>query len=635
MCGITGIFSVEGREIKESWIVDSLKSLSKRGPDNQSYQSFPNACLGHARLSIIDTSSAANQPFSDPNRDWTMVFNGEIFNFKELKTDLEKKGIQFHTNSDTEVLLELYKFYGKDCLNQLNGFWAFAIYNHKEQSLFVARDRYGIKPLYYALVDGYFYFGSEMKAIMPLPFKKHLDKEALNLYFQLNYIPGPLSIFSEVKKLLPGYCIDIKNGNVNFEQFYKIPYQKDQISPIANDYEAQKKKLKELMEDSVRLRMIADVPLGAFLSGGIDSSVVVSQASKFTKNLNTFSIGFADNAFFDETVYANIVAKKYQTNHTVFKLKNEELFESLHEILDYIDEPFADSSALLVNLLSKYTRKHVTVALSGDAGDELFAGYNKHHGEYTIRNGGWKAQSVSLLGPVWKMLPKSRHGKFGNLFRQLERFALGMSLSQEERHWRWCCFLNDDEVRKLINSKYHPDPQIIKEVKASFLKYFTPGGDLNETLLADMNLVLPYDMLTKVDSMSMRNSLEVRVPFLDYRIVEFAFSLPVSSKIDNTIKKKIVQEAFREELPDELFNRPKRGFEVPLLQWFRTDLKGDILNKYLDQAAIKEAGIFNENAIESIKKRLFSNDPGDVHAQIWALIVFQNWLEKYRSYISL
>jgi asparagine synthase (glutamine-hydrolysing) len=277
----------------------------------------------------------------------------------------------------------------------------------------------------------------------------------------------------------------------------------------------------------------------------------------------------------------------------------------------------------------------VTVALSGDAGDELFAGYNKHHGEYTIRNGGWKAQSVSLLRPVWKMLPKSRHGKFGNLFRQLERFALGMSLSQEERHWRWCCFLNDDEVRKLINSKYHPDPQIIKEVKASFLKYFTPGGDLNETLLADMNLVLPYDMLTKVDSMSMRNSLEVRVPFLDYRIVEFAFSLPVSSKIDNTIKKKIVQEAFREELPDELFNRPKRGFEVPLLQWFRTDLKGDILNKYLNQAAIKEAGIFNENAIESIKKRLFSNDPGDVHAQIWALIVFQNWLEKYRSYISL
>ncbi len=634
MCGITGIYSLKGKEIKDEWIEGSLKSLAKRGPDNQSYKSFPNACLGHARLSILDTSSAANQPFTDAENQWTIIFNGEIFNFQELRALLEKKGVKFRTTGDTEVLLELYKAYGKECLNMLNGFWAFAVYNHQKQDIFIARDRFGIKPLYYAFSDGYLFFGSEMKAIFPFPFEKHLDKEALSLYFQLNYIPGPLSIISEVKKLLPGYCISIQGEAVKFEQFYKIPYDKDSKG-FQGDYEAQKKKLKELMEDSVRLRMVADVPLGAFLSGGIDSSVVVSQAAKFTKHLNTFSIGFADNAFFDETPYANIVAKKYNTNHTVFKLKNEDLFESLHELLDYIDEPFADSSALLVNILSKYTRKHVTVSLSGDAGDELFAGYNKHQGEYTLRNGGWKAEAVSLLEPVWKMLPKSRHGKYGNLFRQLERFAIGMKLSKAERYWRWCCFLDDAAVKKLIAVNFHPDASAVNEIKAAFLKYFSAEGDMNEVLLADVNLVLPYDMLTKVDSMSMRNSLEVRVPFLDYRIVEFAFSLPVSSKIDGTMKKKIVQDAFRDELPEELYNRPKRGFEVPLLQWFRTDLKGDILNRYLSQSVIREAGIFNEEAIESIKTKLFSGNPGDVHAQIWALIVFQNWLEKYRSYIIL
>lgn len=633
MCGITGVYSLEGKVIEEKWVENSLSSLVKRGPEFQSVKSFSNAVLGHARLSIFDTSSAANQPFTDESNRWTIVFNGSIFNFKELRIELEQKGVSFRTTGDTEVLLELYKAYGKDCLNRLNGFWTFAIYNHENKSVFIARDRFGIKPLYYSLTNDFLFFGSEVKALMHFPFKKHIDKEALNLYFQFNYIPGPLSIISEIKKLLPGHCISINNKDVQFEQFYKVPYEKENV--FQGDYESQKQRLRELMEDSVKLRLLSDVPLGAFLSGGIDSSVVVSQATKFTKHLNTFSIGFSDNDFFDETPYANLVAKKYNTNHTVFKLSNEDLFESLHEVLDYVDEPYADSSALLINILSKYTRKQVTVALSGDAGDELFAGYNKHKGEYIIRNGGWKSEVVSLLGPVWKLLPKSRHGKFGNLFRQLERFAIGMNLSSEERYWRWCCFIDDGAVKNLLTSNYHADAQIIDGIKSTFLKYFTPNGDMNEVLLADVNLVLPYDMLTKVDSMSMRNSLEVRTPFLDYRIVEFAFSLPVSSKIDSLMKKKIIQDAFRDDLPVELYNRPKRGFEVPLLQWFRTDLKDDILNRYLSLKSIRESNILNEQAIEEIKKRLFSNNPGDVHAQIWALIVFQKWLEKYRDNIEL
>ena len=632
MCGISGIYSIKDLNLETEWMEKSLSTLAKRGPDFHSIIQYSNAILGHARLSIIDTSSTSNQPFTDNSGDWTIIFNGEIFNFQELRKNLEDHGVQFRTTGDTEVLLELYKMYGKECLQMLNGFWAFAIYNQRDKSIFLCRDRYGIKPLYFAYLSGCLYFGSEIKALLPFPFQKHISKEALNLYFQLNYIPGENSIISEIKRLLPGHYIEIKEGKFHLNRYYEIPYNKDSYTSAS--YEAQQARLKELVADSVRKRLISDVPLGAFLSGGIDSSVIVSQAAKYTNHLNTFSIGFEENAFFDETVYANLVAKKFGTNHTVFKLKNEDLFESLHEILDYIDEPFADSSALLVNLLSKYTKKHVTVALSGDAGDELFAGYNKHQGEYTLRNGGWKTEAVSLLNPLWKILPKSRHSKYGNLFRQLERFSIGMRLSQEERYWRWCCFLDDKALKTLLKKNYHPRPEIIRDIKQSFLKYFSKDGDMNELLLADVNLVLPYDMLTKVDSMSMRNSLEVRAPFLDYRIVAFAFSLPLSSKIDANMKKKIIQDAFRDELPPELYNRPKRGFEVPLLQWFKTDLKEAIFHDYLDSERIQAEGIFEPSSIELIKKKLLSNNPGDVHAQIWALIVFQNWLQKYRSYLT-
>jgi asparagine synthase (glutamine-hydrolysing) len=270
------------------------------------------------------------------------------------------------------------------------------------------------------------------------------------------------------------------------------------------------------MDEAVQLRMIADVPLGAFLSGGIDSSVIVGLASRHTKHLNTFSIGFEDHAFFDETAYANLVAKHFKTNHTVFKLTNKDLHESLDSMLGYIDEPFADSSALLVNLLSKFTRRHVTVALSGDGADELFGGYNKHAAEWNIVNGGLKSSVVSALQPIWRAMPKSRHSKAGNFFRQLDRFAVGAKMKAPARYWRWCAFAAEKDIDHLLLS-----PAILSSEYQSFKNYFTGGigSDLNEILLADVNLVLPNDMLTKVDLMSMANSLEVRVPFLDHRVV--------------------------------------------------------------------------------------------------------------------
>jgi asparagine synthase (glutamine-hydrolysing) len=629
MCGIAGAYSFNNKIIEHQWLQKAATSLNKRGPDNQQFTTIGNAALIHARLSVIDTSTAANQPIYDASGRYAIVFNGEIFNYKSIKEELEQKGFQFKTQSDTEVLLYAYIQFGEACLHKLNGFFAFAIYDKDEDKFFIACDRFGIKPLYYFKDENYFFFGSELKTLLQFPISKEINWSAVSLYFQLNYIPGKKSIFKNIYRLEPGCYIEVYNKHCTISKWYTIPYQAVQAEHTQLSYDAQKKKLVELMDDAVRLRLIADVPLGAFLSGGIDSSVITAMASRHTKNLNTFSIGFEGNDFFDETPYADLVAKHFKTNHTVFKLKNDDLLQSLQELLDYTDEPFADSSALLVNILSKFTRQKVTVALSGDGGDELFAGYNKHYGEWQMRNGGWKANAIHTLQPLWKQLPKSRSGKWGNKFRQLERFANGMELSPAERWWRWCCINDLQYVNSLLPEKIDNALTEIVETRQQFSSLVSFDGTLNDHLLADVNMVLPYDMLVKVDRMSMRNSLEVRTPFLDYRVVEFAFSLPVSSKINGQIKKKIVQESFKDMLPKELFNRPKRGFEVPLLQWFRKDLKDKIFNDWLQDDYIRQQGIFNLSMIQQLKQRLLSNNPGDVHAQIWALIVFQNFWRKY------
>ncbi len=629
MCGIAGAYSFKNKIISDEWLKNAATSLNKRGPDNQNFISIGNCSLVHARLSIIDTSESANQPIYDATGRYAIIFNGEIFNYQEIKKELEQKGVQFKTQSDTEVLLYAYIQFGETFLHKLNGFFAFAIFDKLEDSLFIACDRFGIKPLYYYSDEDYFFFGSELKTITQFPVKKEINWSSVAAYFQLNYIPGKNSIFKNIQRLEPGHQIFIHNSEILIKQWYTIPYNALKAEQNQLSYDEQQKKLVELMDDSVRLRLISDVPLGAFLSGGIDSSVVTAMATRHTKHLNTFSIGFEGNSFFDETPYANLVAKHFNTNHTVFKLKNDDLFESLNELLEYTDEPFADSSALLVNILSKFTRKHVTVALSGDAGDELFAGYNKHYGEWQMRNGSWQANVIHLLQPVWQSLPKSRGGGIANKIRQLERFSNGMDLTPAERWWRWCCINDLDFVDKLLNDKVDASIAEIIETRQYFSSKVQFDGTLNDDLLADVGMVLPYDMLVKVDRMSMRNSLEVRVPFLDYRIVEFAFSLPVSSKINGNIKKKIVQDAFREILPKELYNRPKKGFEVPLLQWFKTDLKDKILNDWLSDEYIKAQGIFNVETIRQLKLQMLSNNPGDVHAQIWALIVFQNFWRKY------
>ena len=427
MCGITGVFAfTDTGRLALTRLPAATDAIVRRGPDSEGHFVYEQCGLGFRRLAILDLSADGNQPMTDASGRYTIVFNGEIFNFKELRAKLVKRGIQFHSQTDTEVILNLYLTEGRGFLNKLNGFFGLAIYDKEENSLFIARDRYGVKPLLIYRDEDQLFFASEMKSLLALGIPRKLDYVSLTQYLQLNYIPGPASIFRGVKKLLPGHYLFVKDNKVVKKRWYKIPYDPKKVARQELTYEQQQKQLVTLMDAAVERRLVADVPLGAFLSGGIDSSVITALAARHTPHLNTFSIGFRDEPFFDETKYANLVAAKHKTNHTVFSLTNADLYEHLHAMLDYLDEPFADSSALAVFILSQRTRQHVTVALSGDGADELFGGYNKHMGEYRVRRGGFQAEAVTGLSFLWDALPKSRNSPFGNRVRQLQRFARGI-----------------------------------------------------------------------------------------------------------------------------------------------------------------------------------------------------------------
>jgi len=625
MCGITGIYYFESQKRPDSKQVErSLKTLAKRGPDGNGIYQHQNVALGHSRLAIIDVSDAASQPFTDVTGNYTIIFNGEFYNYQEHRKRLEGKGYQFKSTSDTEVLLYLYIDEGPKCLEKVNGFFAFAIYNKTDGSLFIARDRIGIKPLLLYSDEEKLIFASELKALHEYAIPKEIDYTSLNLYFQLNYIPPNHTIYKNVYKLEPGSYLLVKNGELQRKSFYQIPEYKN-IKEVP-DYNEAKSTLNELLSSSVEKRMIADVPLGAFLSGGIDSSVIVALASQFTDKLNTFSIGFRDQPFFDETKYANLVASKNNTNHTVFSLSNDDLYEDLNDVLEYLDEPFADSSAIAVHILSKHTRNKVTVALSGDGADELFAGYNKHRAHYLTQKPGFKTGSIRLLHPLFRRFPQSRNAKIPNLMRQMNKLAEGIKLDAKDRYFLWCSLLDHNSAKNLIN---HSFDNYEYNARVEFIKqFFGKQHDLNDVLYSDMHTVLQGDMLRKVDSMSMANSLEVRTPFLDHNVVDFLFTLPSEYKIDKKNQKKILKDTFRSLLPDELMNRPKQGFEVPLLPWFKNELQSKINDVWLKDEFIEEQGIFNLQKIKELKNRIHAVNPGDVQATIWALIVFQHWWMK-------
>ena len=630
MCGIAGIvaFTEIGRR-QISKIQQSIRTLVSRGPDDEGIYCTSDMGLGQRRLSIIDTSKEANQPMWSHDGRYVIIYNGEIFNYKQLRSlyfsaDEQK---EFKTNSDTEVLLELFIKKGSNCLSLLDGFFACAVFDTIDKELFIARDRFGKKPLQFYLDDDVFIFASESKALFAFDIPKELNFEALKLYFQFAYIPQPLSIFQHVRKIKPGHYLIFKNRTVNENKWYDLPLTTDYSKAIS--YQDAQKKLEVLLENAVVNRLISDVPLGAFLSGGIDSSVIVALASRHQESLNTFSIGFKGQDFFDETHYAELVAKKFKTNHAAFSLGVEDYLSHIFDVLNYLDEPFADTSALPQFILCMETRKHATVAISGDGGDEVFAGYNKHYAEWQAR----KKSLVSILikagSPLWEILPKSKNTKLTNLFRQLDRFSEAAHLSSKERYWHWASTFSDKEVNELLHESTltKVNCSIMENIKTGYLSGI--NDDFNSVLKTDLDLVLAGDMLVKVDLMSMANSVEVRSPFLDHHVVEFAFSLPADYKIKGNERKRIVKDAFRNLLPEEIYKRGKQGFEIPMLSWFRNEMHSFVFDELLNEKLIKEQGIFNYDFIAGMKKQLLSAKSENIVEQLWVLIVFQYWYKKY------
>ncbi|CAN5338179.1 asparagine synthase (glutamine-hydrolyzing) [soil metagenome] len=628
MCGITGAIAFTGNGKKYlTKIEDAVKTLHHRGPDGNGTYKDGNIVLGHTRLAIIDTSTAAAQPFSSDDGRFTIVFNGEIFNYRELRTELENEGFIFRTKSDTEVLLTLFSKEKEKCLSKLNGFFAFVIYDKKNGSLFMARDRFGEKPLEYYFDTDVLIFGSELKAIIAYGIPCATSVSVLTDYLHLNYIPqysdGILEQTYFQKKGTFTYVSEKEDAYAESKRWYALP--EDPEKYLIPSYDEAKSQLKNLLEESVRLRLISDVSLGSFLSGGLDSSIITALASREKDNLQTFSIGFADEPYFDETEYAKLVSKHLGTKHHVFSLSNTDLLESLHSFFENLDEPFADSSALAVNILARETRKHVTVALSGDGADELFGGYNKHEAELRIRKKSFANSFIKSGKPIWDLFPASRNSSLGNKVRQLRKYANGGKMNAADRYWKWAGFTDEKEIQNLLLSGSISGKSKMKQIYTSAIH---SKGNFNEVLKSDMQLVLESDMLTKVDRMSMLNSLEVRSPFLDYHVVDFVMQLPPTYKIDAGNRKKILKETFAELLPSEIYARKKQGFEVPLLKWFRSDLR-DMLDELLNEKLLKEQNLFCPGEVARIRKQLESGNPGDAAARIWGLLVFQKWWIKF------
>lgn len=625
MCGLTGIFFLR-KSINEhfSYLENSMASITHRGPDSAGTYVNDQLAMGHRRLAIIDLSNAGHQPFKDYSGRYVLTFNGQFYNHKLYRKELENDGVKFISDSDTEVLLYLIIKYKTEAFSKINGCFSVAFYDTVENELILARDRMGIKPLYYYYDKEKLIFASELKAIFEFNIPREIDYSAVISYFQLNYIPSNQCVIKNVNKLGAGTYAIINKKGIEISDYYKIPFIEKPVGFLS--YSDAKRELRAHLEESVRFRLSADVPVGCFLSGGIDSSIITALAAGYTGNLNTFSLGFTDNTFFDETKYAEIIAKKFSTNHTVYKISNNELFEKVYDVIDFFDEPFADSSAIAMYFLSRIAKNSVTVALSGDGADEMFAGYNKHSAHFRANNPGLSEKLITLLNPVWKNLPKSRNAKIGNTFRQFYKYSRGSKFSPDLRYWHWASIADENYSRQLINQDYNFQDYLT--AKQFYLKNKN-FKDLNSILYSDMQLVLQGDMLTKVDSMSMANSLEVRTPFLDHNVVDFVFNLPVSYKINKKQRKKILKDAFSDILPYELLNRSKKGFEVPLLSWLKNQLWSDIDNIYLSETFVRDQGVFNYNIIDELKKKLQSKNPDDSHAKVWAILVFQRWWQKH------
>ena len=617
MCGLAGIFSKT--DLNQETIERMTRALSHRGPDAGGF--FINqqrtAMLGHRRLSVLDLSMAANQPMHSADGRYVITYNGEIYNFKTVRQELEREGHTFRTESDTEVLLVAFDQWGiQKMLNALEGMFALAIYDVQGEKLWLSRDRVGEKPLYYYIDDETFAFASEIKALLAHPQilkSKTVNATAIGYFLHLGYIPEPHTIFSEIRKFPTGSWARIdKKFKLDIQTFWQV--EQEVVSKRILDPFQAKTALKDILNEAVSSRMISDVPVGAFLSGGTDSSLVAALASRsIQRPLKTFNIGFSESKF-DETAYARTIAKHLKTEHQEYILSEKDAVDLLDTYLHHFDEPFADTSAIPTMLVSKLARKEVTVALTGDGGDELFQGY----GSYNWAN--------RLNSPVWKIARKPLQALFSasgnNRFERVSQLlddnygnSYSHIFSQEQG------FFSQDELRgKLFvdSHRFHP---FNFELNASIKRSLSPG---EQQALFDFKYYLKDDLLVKVDRASMYYALECRCPFLDSKLISFAYALDPSLKRSKGISKWLLKDLLLEYLPNELVYRPKWGFSIPLSKWLKNDLRY-LLDEFLSEQCVERTGLFKLEYISKLKKD-FLEGKDYLFNRVWALVVIHKWI---------
>jgi len=613
MCGIAGIIS--RTEIPSSEIETMTESMRHRGPDAHGYFRSNTIALGHRRLSIIDLDARSNQPFFSNDGRYVMIYNGEIFNFKKIADELTREGVALRTTSDTEVVIESFARWGPGFIQKLNGMFALAIYDTQTEKLFLYRDRVGKKPLYYCSKNGQFLFASEIKALLKHPAVSSglaVDKSTISTFLQLGYIPQPKTFYSDIYKFPAGhYGILSKEFEFSILPFWNISNYITTSRPITEL--AAYRKFKELATDAVNSRLIADVPVGIFLSGGVDSSLVTAIASKSSK-LKSFSIGFKESKF-DESKYAERVARHVGTEHVNYMLSEKEAVEMVEQYLNHFDEPFADTSAIPTMLVSKLARNEVTVALTGDGGDELFLGYGSYQWAERLNAPLWSI-SRPLIQKALQLMPSSRYKRAAHLFDKISPEKRRRHIFSQEQY-----FFSESELKEKIFS--HPD--LFTGWVYDDSKQFSVFSESERQALFDFQYYLRDDLLVKVDRSSMYYSLECRSPLLDHRLVEFSVNLPRHLKKQHGVTKYLMKKLLYELVPEKYFDRPKWGFSIPLAHWLKNELS--YLFEYLNEENLAQFHLFNPSAVKDLKQRFFSGEDY-LYNRLWALIIIQRFLQK-------
>lgn len=577
MCGIIAIAGKDpGRELSAS-----LMALSHRGPDDQGSMQFKAATLGHTRLAIIDLSPTGHQPMRDSARNQAIVFNGEIYNYKELRAELEEHGHAFVTNSDTEAILKAYSQWGRECPKHLDGMFAFAIWDDEKQELFLARDRFGKKPLYYAEKDGTLYVASEIKALFAAGIKDEIDPAGIDAYLALMYVPPWRSVYQHIKVLEPACQALYKDGVLDIQKYWSL-----EIAPLSLSYDEAKNEVRRLLKAAVRKRLIADVEIGSFLSGGVDSTLVTAYAQEVHQGrLKTFALGYGDHI--NELPFAQQAADTIGTDHRTLQAEAT-LFESLEQTLAYFDEPHGDSADLAQHLLSERTAQHVKAALSGDGGDELFLGY------------GW----------YWRYWNTSK----------LERLHAALFSNPFSEYLRFVTVFNEEERRALFKNA-----GAVGAERADKLVAHLPGNGIQKINLFDLTTSLPGQLLTKVDQMSMMHGLEVRSPLLDYQLAEFAFNLPEEYKTDRRTGKLILKDLLAEVMPREFVDRKKQGFGAPVQKWLSEPrTQGYVRGKLGKDARVHQ--YLRPEATHALIEETFAGRKPKGYYQVWVLLCLELWL---------